>query len=534
MAINKITCIQLDGEFPDFCYRLVMPDYGLPLIGTILAQAGYDVKVYIEHIKPPEWDRIKESDLVCFSAINAAAAKTYRLAREIKSKIGVPIIIGGTHATYYPESCLDSCDYVVLGEGDETIVELVRTLSEGGDVTNVAGISYRAGREVRRTAPRVGPDRFDTVPDFSLISGYPRLRGLDILLQRRRPLLTMQSSRGCQYNCTFCIVNTMFPGGYRKRAIDSVIRDMRDKSQYGRAMMFVDNEFAVIPRYTKKLLRRMIQEKFDFEIVVFARVEVVKDDELLSLMREAGITHIYQGYESVQPETLVAYKKRQKYEQIVAAIEKLHSFGFGILSSFVLGADTDTVETIRRTADFIIERKLANAYMFPIWGHFPEESNGFQTIIPWYRSIFKGWGYCDGHYATHFPAQMPPSVFQRELIAAYRKIYSTQEILRALVDGRYAVAKGRLMSKYAWGFVEKNLWEYVTFLEEIEEGLYDAEGKLREDLLVQRVEKDPRWTFQAGNRTLEALGISPLELPIPVKRNITCVSPRLGTVTGPS
>jgi len=52
MEIEKITCIQLENEFPDFCYRLVMPDYGLPLIGTILSQAGYDVKVYIEHISP--------------------------------------------------------------------------------------------------------------------------------------------------------------------------------------------------------------------------------------------------------------------------------------------------------------------------------------------------------------------------------------------------------------------------------------------------------------------------------------------------
>lgn len=534
MPIKKITCIQLDGEFPDFCHRLVMPDYGLPLIGTILSEAGYDVKVYIEHIKPPEWERIEASDLVCFSAINAAAAKTYRLAREIKTRLGIPIIIGGTHATYYPESCLDSCDYAVLGEGDETILDLVRTLSEGGDVTNVAGIAYRRGREIHRTSPRKGPDRFDTVPDFSLIRGYPRLSNLDVLLQRRRPLLTMQSSRGCQYNCTFCIVNTMFPSGYRKRDIESVIRDMRDKSQYGRAMMFVDNEFAVIPSHTKKLLRRMIEEKFDFQIVVFARVEAVRDDELLSLMRQAGITHVYQGYESIQPETLVAYKKRQRYEQIIAAIEKLHSFGFGILASFVVGADTDTVETIRGTADFIVNHNIANAYMFPIWGHFPEESNGFKTIIPWYRSIFKGWGYCDGHYATHFPAQMPPSVFQRELIAAYRKIYSTREILRALKDGRFSVAKGRIMSRYAWGYIENNLWDYVTFLEEIEDGLYDAEGRLQEDLLVERVHKDPRWSFQAGNRTLEALGVSPLELPVPEKRNITCVSPQLGTLARPN
>ena len=106
MEIKKITCIQLGGEFPDLCSRLVMPDYGLPLIGTILSEAGYDVTVYIEHIKPPEWDRIAKSDLICFSTLNGAAGKTYRLAKEIRSRLGIPTIIGGVHASYFPESCL--------------------------------------------------------------------------------------------------------------------------------------------------------------------------------------------------------------------------------------------------------------------------------------------------------------------------------------------------------------------------------------------------------------------------------------------
>ena len=57
MPIEKITCVQFDGEFPDFCYRLIMPDYGMPLIGTMLAHAGYDVRIYLEHIQPAELAR---------------------------------------------------------------------------------------------------------------------------------------------------------------------------------------------------------------------------------------------------------------------------------------------------------------------------------------------------------------------------------------------------------------------------------------------------------------------------------------------
>ena len=527
MRIEKITCIQLDGEFPDLCHRVVMPNYGLPLIGTILSEAGYDVKVYMEHIESPKWARIAESDLICFSSLNVAAGKTYRLAREIRSKLGIPIIIGGTHASYLPDSCLQYCDYVVIGEGDETIVELVETLANGGDIKQVCGIAYRVGEQVHRTTPRPGPATFDIIPNFSLIDGYPLMNFLDILIRRKKPWLTVQSSRGCQYNCSFCIVNTMYPAGYRKRDIESVIRDLRDKRQYGKDLMFVDNEFTAHPASTKKLLRRMIDEKFDFNIFVFARVGVAKDDELLSLMRQAEIAYIYQGYESIQPETLTAFNKGQTYEQIVAAIEKLHSFGFSIMGSFILGADRDTLETIRSTVDFVMKQNLSSATFFTLWGHFPEQSNSYQTIIPWYRSIFRGWQYCNGHFVTHFPLKIPPSKLQLEIPEIYRSIYSPKQVLRAFKNRKFNEARHKILLRFLWQSIEKELWDYIPFLEELEDGLYDADEHLCEDLLAQRVQKNPRWTFREGNRTIESLGLSPVVLPIPGERNIACLPSKI-------
>ena len=88
------------------------------------------------------------------------------LAERIRAELGVPIVIGGTHASYYPESCLEFSDYVVFGEGDETILDLVDALVRGRDVADVPGIAYRRGDRVLRTAARPGPERFDTVPDY--------------------------------------------------------------------------------------------------------------------------------------------------------------------------------------------------------------------------------------------------------------------------------------------------------------------------------------------------------------------------------
>jgi anaerobic magnesium-protoporphyrin IX monomethyl ester cyclase len=526
LDIRKITCIQLGGEFPDLLYRSVMPDYGMPLIGTILKEAGYDVTVYIEHVKAPEWERIAQSDLVCFSSLCAGADKVYRLANRIRAELHLPVIFGGTHATYFPESSLDHCDYVVLGEGDETIVELVETLRCGGDHAQVAGIAFRRGSETIRTAPRPGPREFDTIPDFGLIEGYKRLSWLDMVRQRRVAWMTAQASRGCHFKCRFCIVNTMYPTGYRKRSISSVVNDLKDKRRYGRELLFVDNDFAANRYDTKQLLRAIIDADLDFNILVFARVEIARDDELLTLMRQAGITQIYQGYESIQPDTLSAYNKRQTIAHIEQAIRKLHSFDFRIAGSFVVGADTDTCESIDATARFVVEQELATAYFFPIWGHFPEQLFGYSTIVPWFRSIFKGWRYCDGNFVTHYPKNMPPSVLQRSIANAFRTIYAPRRAIKALTRGKYWDAKWKAIHRWIWRDIEKGVHDYIPFLEEIEHGLYDAGGRLLEDRLIARVQKDPRWTFLHGNRTISRLGVSPLELPLTSENNITCVPPK--------
>jgi anaerobic magnesium-protoporphyrin IX monomethyl ester cyclase len=529
MRIRKITCIQLGGVFPDLCYRTVMPDYGMPLIGTILSEAGYDVKIYMEHIKAPEWNRIAESDLVCFSSLNAGAGKTYELAREIRARLGIPTIIGGTHATYFPESCLEHCDYVVLGEGDETILDLVKTLESDGAIDKVAGIAYLIDGRSYRTAARPGPARFDTIPNYGLIEGYGRLTWLDILKQRRVSWIPVQASRGCHFNCRFCIINTMFATGYRKRDIEAIVSDLHDKRRYGRELLFVDNDFAANRAETKRLLRRIIGEKLDFNILVFARIEIARDDELLSLMRQAGISQVYQGYESIQPDTLTAYDKHQTFQQIVTAIDKLHSAGLRIAGSFVLGADTDTLESIERTVDFVIDKQLSMAYFFPIWGHFPEQINGYRTIVPWYRSIFRGWAYCDGNFVTHFPLNMPPSKLQSAIIQGYRRVCSPRNVFTALRQGDYWVARWRLMHRIVWHDIERALREHAEFLEMLEDGLYDTNGRLRESALAERVRTDPSWTFQAANCAIQSLGISPLELPLSRERNITCVPPRPNT-----
>ena len=498
--IRRIVCIQLEGDFPDFCHRLVMPDYGLPLIGSVLAEAGFDVTVFVEHIQRPSWEAIAAADLVCLSTLSAGAEKTYRLGDRIRAELGIPVVVGGTHATYFDRDVLQYADYVVRGEGDETILDLVDALSTGRDPASVDGISFMRGGEVVRTPRRPGPQRFDTIPDFGLIAGYRPMSRWDMLRQLRLPLVTVQASRGCHFHCTYCIVDTMFGGVYRKRDIESVIRDLRDKRRYGRELLFVDNEFGSFPSRTKALLRRIIEEDLDYDILVMARTDIAHQEELLALMRRAGVSSIYQGYESIEPSTLVSYDKRQTVERIESAIRTLHAFGFQISGSFVLGADTDTLQTVESTAQFVLDNGLRVAYFFPLWGHYTEAKNNHSTIIPRHRAIFMDWPHLDGNFVSHFPLKMRPSQLQAALIRAHQRVFSPLEIARALARRHYKTAWEKAAHHLMWSTIEKAVKDFIPWLEEIEHEFYDSSDRLLEGRLLDRWRTRPPWSLP---RTLD-------------------------------
>jgi hypothetical protein len=436
--------------------------------------------------------------------------------------------MGGTHATYFVNNCLEHCDFVVQCEGDEAIIDLIETLANGGELSEVAGIAYKDNGQIVITPKRKGPKKFETIQNYELIKGFRKYSLIELFQNSRIPLLTVQSSRGCPFQCSFCIIDTMFDK-YRIRGIESILKDLRDKRQYGKRLLFVDNYFGANISYTKRLLKRVIEENFGFKILVLCRIEIAQDEELLSLMQTAGITALYLGIESIQPETLISYAKRQTVEKIERAIAKFHSYGFRISGSFVVGADTDSSETIESTVNFAINNNIEVCYFFPLWGHYIEKKLGNKSIIPWHRSIFKGWDYCDGNFVTHFPKLMRPSDLQQAVIDSHRRVYSPQIFLQFVRRKNWTAVKDKAANLYAWKFIEKGLREYIPWLKEIEKDFYDKNRRLLEDRLLEYVVKDPRWTFpESRNAYLSQIymndTLSFLEGPVSVQKNIRCTS----------
>lgn len=101
-----------------------VPRLGLPLLGTLLKERGHEVRIYVESLSEVDWNHVLSSDLVGISTTTSTAIRAYRYAERV-GEAGIPTVMGGPHVTFLADEALDFCDYVVRGEGEQTLMELV-------------------------------------------------------------------------------------------------------------------------------------------------------------------------------------------------------------------------------------------------------------------------------------------------------------------------------------------------------------------------------------------------------------------------
>ena len=424
-----------------------LPRLGSVMLGTILRDLGHEVKVYVEEIRRVDKEELYSADLVGLSTITSTAPRAYSMADELRER-GVPVVMGGAHPTFLADEALEHADFVVRGEGEEAIVELLEVLDGKRAIDTVAGLSYRNGEGVVHNASRELCPDLDShpSPDLSLIVGFGA--GTRSFF-KHNPIIPVVTSRGCPFNCKFCSVTTMFGRKYRFRSTEKVLEDIRPYTD--RTIFFYDDNFTASKTRTKQLLRRMIQEGLTPEWTAQVRVDVARDEELLDLMERSNCFAVYVGFESINPRTLELYSKEQTLEDITESIKKFHEHGIRIHGMFVLGSDEDDVRIIRETARFAKRVKIDTVQFMiltPIPGSEIFEEFGENNKIFTYD-----WSFYDGHHVVFTPNKMIPFVLQKEAVRAMKKFFSRAQMLKGLFKGdlRDALVKGygnRLIRKW--------------------------------------------------------------------------------------
>ena len=269
---------------------------GLPLMATLLRDLGHDVRVCVETLGVIDWARVLSSDVVGISTTTSTAIRAYQYSERVR-EAGIPVVMGGPHVTFETAEALEFCDYVVRGEGEDTMLELVdffegrrdhrvhprsllpRSRRRSGAQRGAAA----ARRDLRSSLAGPQPDRSPPEDQTPAAADVPRLS------PRLRVLLRHHDVRPPGP-----------PGGQRVRAAGVGSRWARTE------VFFYDDNFIMSKPRTKALLAEMIRRRLPITFTAQIRVDSIcrhgkVDHELLQLLKGAGCYMVYLGLGVGQP-----------------------------------------------------------------------------------------------------------------------------------------------------------------------------------------------------------------------------------------
>jgi len=312
----------------------------LPSLAMLTLAAVTPAEVEVEYIEVADihlHGMRTDFDLIAMSTFTAMAYECYELADKYRAA-GIPVVIGGLHATLMPEEAKQHADAVCVGEGESQWPLILEDARKG---------------QLKPFYREAKPGAYDlsTTP-------IPRYDLLDIERYNR---LTVQTTRGCPLDCEFCAASKIY-GRYRIKPVEQVMREI-DAIEAVWTNPFIeladDNTFV-----NKDWAKRFLREMGDRNIRWFTEtdISVADDPELLDLLAQSGCQQILIGFESVAPENLDGIDrtswKRKRLDGYRKSIETIQSKGITVNGCFILGLDGDTPDTFETVRDFILDSNL--------------------------------------------------------------------------------------------------------------------------------------------------------------------------------
>lgn len=352
------------------------PPLGIAFLAAVLEAAGNDVKVLDFVVTPYDRD-ILASELADFSPDMVGATSVTMTFDTAIGVIGdakqidpeIITVMGGPHVTFCAPETLKAfpeLDIIVLGEGEETIVELSSAAGSGTDWEKVSGIAFRKGDKIVNTGCR------EPIADINLLPVPARHL---LPLGRYRALgmaISMTTSRGCPFNCIFCVGRKMVGSKVRYRDPIAVVDEIEYLNTLGFSQINIaDDLFTASPKHCiavcEEIMRRGLQVKW----TSFARVDTVSR-EVLARMLEAGCHTVSFGVESGNAEILKTIRKGITTAQVIDAVAMCNAVGMAPHASFILGLPGETPETLKETIDFGEKLKsLGVSHGFHLLAPFP-------------------------------------------------------------------------------------------------------------------------------------------------------------------
>ncbi|MHB9003016.1 MAG: B12-binding domain-containing radical SAM protein [Coriobacteriia bacterium] len=336
------------------------PPLGLAYIASSLRAEGHRVSAIDLNVSGLNHARIagiiqrERPDIVGISAMTETITNGIAVAQTVKELApDTVVVMGGAHPTILPFEVLaeDAVDFVVVGDGERTMVELVSYLGgDGPDLADIAGLGYKAPEaHVNERRALLHPD--------SLLLPARELFPTEFYAE---PYNVLIATGSCPYRCPFCSAAAIWEGRRNVRSLESVVQELRSlQRDYGvEYVFFSDDIFTLDKKWVYDLLEQMKTLDFPMRWGCATRADLV-DPELLRAMAVGGCQGIQYGVESGSQQILDTVKHIKK-EQVLDAVNAAVAEGIEIACSFMVPFPDDTTETIAETGKFM--RELADAH----------------------------------------------------------------------------------------------------------------------------------------------------------------------------
>ncbi len=398
----------------------------LPYVAAV-TPPGVELKIVDEAFEKIPFE--EKVDLVGITAQTPVAPRAYQIAEEFRKR-GIPVVMGGVHASMLPQEALQHVDAVVVGEAEGVWPDLIEDLRRG---------------QMRRIY--VGSELADP-------SRLPLPRR-DLLNEKFYfPLKLIETTRGCPHRCDFCGVSKFFGYRYRNRPIGEIERELATLFQKGpvmspalkkilsvfskdlpyflkrRLLYIIDSNVTGDKRFCLDLLSLL--KEFDLLWYGHAPVSIAFDQKLLEAFARSGCIAINLGFESFSTKNLNTMGKGfNQPSRYAEAVEKIHDRGIGIMGTFIVGLDDDDPGVFQRIIDFCVESRLDWALAF-IMAPYPG-TDSFLRLEKEGRILCRDWEKYDSLNAVYQPLLMSVEELERGLRTIWKEVFATSSIYKRIV-----------------------------------------------------------------------------------------------------
>lgn len=369
-------------------YKMVWSP-GLRVLSACLKRNGHNVRViflpgeFTDKYEEKTLDSIvslsSDSGLIGLALMTNFFDKAIQITQRLKKSLNIPIIWGGVHPTIRPEECLNYADIVCRGEGEQSLVELVRKMENGENYYDVLGMWFKAKGQIIKNKLRNPIRDLDTIPfqDYSYEDHYVLSDGSickmdqELLKKFLSGCYEVMATRGCPYGCAYCgnsVFNAMYPNEnpVRKRSIENIIEELIEVKQ---KLPFIecirlddDNFFAYSMEELKKFCIEY-KKNIGLNLHVTGVHPNILNRERLSLFVDAGLTFVRIGIQTASERTKKLYNRRQTNKQVAKSVGLIHSFSDKIKLpqyDIILDNPWETEEDLIKTLMFL--SKLPSPY----------------------------------------------------------------------------------------------------------------------------------------------------------------------------